>query len=64
MRRETPRDWFAHAHFIARAAPGVGNPIDLTVGEFEQHLRLAVDGHSSDADDGSGWMRRHVERTL
>lgn len=58
--RERPRDWVGHAHFIARAAPGLGNPLDLTVGEFEAHLIHAANGSGQSADDRD-WMRRHVE---
>jgi hypothetical protein len=51
----------ALAHLIARAAPGLGNPLDLTCGEFEEHLRLAANGSDGTADRHD-WMRRHVER--
>jgi hypothetical protein len=53
---------FAEAHLIARAAPGLGHPFDLTCGEFDAHLRLAVEGHDSGQHQGGDWMRRYVER--
>jgi hypothetical protein len=39
----------------------VGNPLDLTVAEFEAHLGYAANGFGDSADDGD-WMRRHVEQ--
>lgn len=59
---DAPREWIAEAHLIARAAPGVGNPLDLTCVEFDGHLRCAISGHSPRSDDDAGWMRRYVER--
>ena len=56
---ELPRDWIREAHMIARAAPGLGNPLDLTVAEFLRHLEIAVRGDDG-ASDGD-WMRRYVE---
>jgi hypothetical protein len=41
---EPARDWIAEAHLIARSAPGLGNPLDLTLEEFERHLVAAVRG--------------------
>jgi hypothetical protein len=56
------RDWLAEAHLIARAAPGLGNPLDLTVAEFDAHIRYAHDGHSQERQTSRGdWMRAHVE---
>jgi hypothetical protein len=57
------RDWLAEAHLIARAAPGFGNPLDLTVAEFDAHLRYAVDGYAQDRSSSRGgdWMRAYVE---
>ena len=57
-----PRDVIAECHLIARAAPGLGNPLDLSCGEFESHLRLAVEGHGGERSDGRDWMRRYVEQ--
>lgn len=54
------RDVFAEAHLIARSAPGLGNPLDLTCGEFEAHLRLSANGHGQ-SSEGGDWMRRYVE---
>ena len=48
---------------IARSAPGIGNPLDLTIAEFDEHSRLAANGYGGNADTGGGWMRRHVERS-
>jgi len=45
---------------VARACPGLGNPLDLACGEFEAHLLMAVKGHAERTDDGD-WMRRDVE---
>jgi hypothetical protein len=59
---EVPRDWIKEAHMIARAAPGLGNPLDLTVGEFSRHLELAL--HGDDAESGENWMRRYVEESV
>jgi hypothetical protein len=53
---------FAEAHLIARAAPGLGHPFDLTCGEFDAHLRLSIEGHDSAQHQGGDWMRRYVER--
>ena len=64
MKPRVVRNWFNEAHLIARVAAGLGNPLDLTVAEFEAHLRLAVNGSSADEESGerdSGWMRRYVE---
>lgn len=58
--RERARDWLEEAHFIARGAPGLGNPLDLTIAEFDAHLIYAANGSSFSADDGD-WMRRYVE---
>ena len=58
------RDWLAEAHLIARAAPGLGNPLDLTVAEFDAHLRYAVDGHAREKRESAGgddWARSWVE---
>jgi len=54
------RDVFAEAHLIARSAPGLGNPLDLTCGEFEANLRLSASGHGQ-SSEGGDWMRRYVE---
>jgi hypothetical protein len=48
----------AEAHLIARAAPGLGNPLDLTVAEFDRHLGLAVSGGQVDERP---WHRRYIE---
>lgn len=64
MPEPAPRDPFAEAHLIAKAAPGLGNPLDLRCGEFDRHLRLALEGHGTAQDEGGGWTRRYVERTL
>jgi hypothetical protein len=64
MKPRVVRNWMNEAHLIARVAAGLGNPLDLTVAEFEAHLRLAVNGSSADEESGerdSGWMRRYVE---
>jgi hypothetical protein len=45
---------------VARACPGLGNPLDLVCGEFEAHLLMAVKGHGERTDEGD-WMRRYVE---
>lgn len=58
---ELPRDWLKEAHMIARAAPGLGNPLDLTVAEFSRHLELAVNGDDGKSGD---WMRRYVEESV
>jgi hypothetical protein len=55
------RDPVAEAHLIARASPGLGHPFDLTCGEFDAHLRLALNGHSSAQAENGDWMRRYVE---
>lgn len=59
--RPVERDTIAEAHIIARSAPGLGNPLDLSCAEFELHLKCALEGHSSQPDAAS-WMRRYVER--
>lgn len=56
-----PRDWLAQAHLVARACPGIGNPLDLLCGEFDAHLMHAVQGHGERSDERD-WMRRYVER--
>ena len=64
MKPRVIRKWINEAHLIARVASGLGNPLDLTVAEFEAHLRLAVNGSSADEENSerdSGWMRRYVE---
>lgn len=38
------RDPIAEAHLIARTAPGLGNPLDLTCAEFDRHLDLSMAG--------------------
>lgn len=58
---ELPRDWIRESHMIARAAPGLGNPLDLTVAEFSRHLELAVKGEDTEPTD---WMRRYVEESV
>jgi hypothetical protein len=45
---------------VARACPGLGNPIDLVCGEFEAHLVMAAKGSGERTDEGD-WMRRYVE---
>ncbi len=52
------RDWISEAHLIARTVSGVGNPLDLTIAEFEVHLSLAMRGGEIDDRD---WSRRYVE---
>jgi len=47
---------------IARAAPGLGNPLDLTVAEFSRHLEIAIRG--DDAESDGDWMRRYVEEAV
>ena len=59
---ELPRDWIKEAHMIARAAPGLGNPLDLTVAEFVRHLEIALKG--DEPDNGGDWMRRYVEESI
>lgn len=59
---ELPRDWLKEAHMIARAAPGLGNPLDLTVAEFSRHLEIAIRG--DDAESEGDWMRRYVEESI
>lgn len=62
-----PRDWLAEAHLIARSAPGLGNPLDLTCAEFDAHLLFAAKGYeSSDArpSDAQAWARRYVEQSI
>jgi hypothetical protein len=58
---EWKRDWLAEAHLIARAAPGLGNPLDLTVAEFDRHLGLAISGGQVDERP---WHRRFVEESI
>jgi len=41
---EPARDYLAEAHLIARSAPGLGNPLDLTIAEFEAHLVYSIKG--------------------
>jgi hypothetical protein len=55
---EPARDWISEAHLIARTAPGLGNPLDLTIAEFERHLSLAM--HGGEVSD-EPWTRRFVE---
>ena len=62
-----PRDWLAEAHLIARSAPGLGNPLDLTCAEFEAHLVFAAKGfesRSEAATDSCDWARRYVEQSI
>jgi hypothetical protein len=62
-----PRDWLAEAHLIARSAPGLGNPLDLTCAEFEAHLVFAARGFESQqpkASDAQTWARRYVEQSI
>jgi hypothetical protein len=59
---DAPRDWIAEAHLIARSAPGLGNPLDLTCAEFDAHLRLAANGHAPERSDSRAWARRYVEQ--
>ena len=59
---ELPRDWLKEAHMIARAAPGLGNPLDLTVAEFSRHLEIAIRGDDAEAE--GDWMRRYVEEAV
>ena len=56
--REVARDWIAEAHLIARTAPALGNPLDLTLAEFDRHLSLSMSGGSI---DDRPWHRQHVE---
>ncbi len=55
------RDWLAEAHLIARSAPGLGNPLDLTVTEFDRHLALAATGGEVDERP---WHRRYIEEAV
>jgi hypothetical protein len=62
-----PRDWLAEAHLIARSAPGLGNPLDLTCAEFDAHLVFSARGYespSSQASDPETWARRYVEQSI
>lgn len=59
---ESPREWIAEAHLIARSAPGLGNPLDLTCAEFNEHLRLALEGFGTERSEGGSWTRRYVEQ--
>lgn len=59
---DLPRDWIAQAHLVARSAPGLGNPLDLTCAEFDGHLRLALEGYDSGTGDARTWARRYVEQ--
>lgn len=62
-----PRDWLAEAHLIARSAPGLGNPLDLTCAEFEAHLVFAAKGYESRSErssDSQSWARRYVEQSI
>ncbi len=56
-----PRDFLAEAHLIARTAPGLGNPLDLTLAEFDSHLALACSGGEVDRRP---WHQRYVEDSL
>lgn len=55
------RDWLSEAHLIARTVPGIGNPLDLAIAEFEAHLSLAMRGGEIDDRD---WTRRYVEDSI
>ena len=54
------RDWLAEAHLIARTAAGVGNPLDLSVEEFDRYLELSMSSNAA-ADPEASWHRRYVE---
>ena len=70
MNRPSPapraRDFIAEAHLIARTAPGLGNPLDLTCSEFDRHLVLSVKGFDSEesSTESADWARRYVERSI
>lgn len=51
----------SEAHLIARTAAGLGNPLDLTVAEFDAHLEFAVNGGES---DNTTWHERYVQESL
>ena len=59
---DLPREWIAEAHLIARAAPGLGHPLDLTCAEFNEHLRLAIEGYGNAQSEGGSWTRRYVDQ--
>jgi len=56
-----PRNFLSEAHLIARTAPGLGNPLDLTIAEFDAHLALACKGGEVDRRP---WHQRFVEDQL